>query len=183
MDRQNLMQLVQFWIVVDGFRNPLEDDNDEYVGDSEAKSWTTSDRNDIAQINEAYLSKPEIKISPVAQEAVKEFLRAGKNATDTQYRAASRAVLRTQTAAYEEMLDPHFQHFKKSDIWFKFLQAEHAIAPTAVANTHSDSNDEYVSPTNRPKPPPRAVTAISRSSDLRRAVASSGDLKGVIKIA
>jgi hypothetical protein len=26
MDRQKLMSLVQFWVVVDGFRNPLEDD-------------------------------------------------------------------------------------------------------------------------------------------------------------
>src|ERR1700761_8188049 len=124
MDRQNLMQLVQFWIVVDGFRNPLEDDNDEYVGDSEAKSWTTSDRNDLAQINEAYLSKPEIKISPVAWERVKEFLRAGKNATNAQYHAARKAILKTQTNAYEEMLDPHFKNFKKSDLWFKFLATE-----------------------------------------------------------
>ena len=29
MDRQKLMPLVQFWLVVDGFRNPLEDDGPE----------------------------------------------------------------------------------------------------------------------------------------------------------
>ena len=68
MDQADLMRLVQFWIVVDGFRNPLEVETDEgqdYVG--ALPTWNESDRADLAQIYEAYLSKPELKILPVGQ--------------------------------------------------------------------------------------------------------------------
>ncbi|KAI5294948.1 Intermediate filament protein, partial [Ascosphaera pollenicola] len=63
MDRQRLMPLVQFWLVVDGFRNPLEDDGPE--GEQlplQLPPWTDSDRLDLAQIEAAYLSRPELKV-------------------------------------------------------------------------------------------------------------------------
>jgi sorting nexin-25 len=181
MDRQHLMRLVQFWIVVDGFRNPLEDDNEDghdYVGS--AQTWTLSDRNDIAQINDGYLSKPEIKVAPFSREDVKAFLRAGKTATDAQYHAARKAVLRTQTAAYEEMLDPYFHNFKRSDMWYKFLATtEDTIHSPISTGSHHNSHDEQVNPVpSRPKVP-RTVTVIgpNKSTDLRRAITSSVDLK------
>jgi sorting nexin-25 len=42
MDQSDLMRLVQFWIVVDGFRNPLELDTDEssdHLGSSSIWTW------------------------------------------------------------------------------------------------------------------------------------------------
>lgn len=185
MDRQNLMRLVQFWIVVDGFRNPLEDDNDEHVDDSEAQSWTASDRTDLAQINDAYLSKPEIKISPVARETVKAFLRAGKIATNAQYHAARRTVLKAQTSAYEEMLDPHFVNFKKSDLWFKFLATEDAVVSPVTKLAQSELTDDSApSNSSRPSKSLRGGTGsiVTKEPDLRRAVASSSDLRGVGKL-
>jgi sorting nexin-25 len=181
MDRQNLMRLVQFWIVVDGFRNPLEDDNDENpTHSSSAQTWTPADRADLAQINDAYLSKPEINTSPVDLEDVKIFLRAGKAATGAQYHAARRAVLRTQTAAYEKMLDPYFINFKKSNMWFKFLDTEEANAAPPLTPSHAEPpHNGHTSPTmSRPK---ASRSLNSKAPDLRRAVASSADLKGVAK--
>jgi sorting nexin-25 len=183
MDRQNLMPLVQFWIVVDGFRNPLEDDNDEFVGDSDGRSWTTSDRNDLAQINEAYLSKPEINISPVGGETIKTFLRAGKNATNAQHHAARRAVLKAQTNAYEEMKDSHFVNFKKSDLWYKFLATEDAVvSPTTKLAQSEATDDSPSSNSNRTSKPLPAGNVIAKEPDLRRAVASASDLRGVGKL-
>ncbi|KAF2667784.1 intermediate filament protein-like protein [Microthyrium microscopicum] len=180
MERRHLMRLVQFWIVVDGFRNPLEDENDQATPvNSTSITWTPADRQDIAQINEGYLTKPEIKISPLAHEDVKAFLRAGKTATNAQYQAARRAVLLTQGTAYDEMLDNYFLNFKKSDLWYKFLAAEDAIArPLSPLGNHT-SNSQHTNshndhPPTRPKPP----RAVHTSKDLRRAVASSADLKG-----
>ena len=97
MDRQKLMSLVQFWVVVDGFRNPLEDDfGDEAAPTSLA--WKPADRNDLALISETYLSKPELKVSEESRRAVKTFLSAGKRATPEQYRKARMVVLTTQSA-------------------------------------------------------------------------------------
>lgn len=178
MDRQRLMRLVQFWIVVDGFRNPLEEDTDEPASTGD---WTDSDRVDLAQINEGYLTQPEIKIEPIAREAVKAFLKAGKNASNSQYQNARRAVLRTQTAAYEEMQEPHFSNFKKTDLWFKLLASEEA-APTLAPTTNQTDNimpsrQSLDSP--RPAKPHRLNTqpANLKAPDLRRAIASASDLK------
>ncbi|UKZ55257.1 hypothetical protein TrVGV298_009077 [Trichoderma virens] len=76
MDRQRLMPLVQFWLVVDGFRNPLEDDGQDDELPSTLPMWTDSDRLDLLQIHQAYLSKPDLNVPDIAKKAVKEFLQA-----------------------------------------------------------------------------------------------------------
>jgi sorting nexin-25 len=184
MDQADLMRLVQFWIVVDGYRNPLEVDTEEspeHTGSFPA--WTEADRTDLAQIHEAYLSKAELKILPEARKAVSEFLKAGRSATPLQYHNARRSLLEAQTAAYDQLQEPYFRRFKKSNLYYKWLAMEEAaktegsaIKTKTVARTLDD--------------PASAAPAMSRTQssqrptlqppqgDLRRAVASSSDLKG-----
>ncbi|APA14893.1 hypothetical protein sscle_13g096630 [Sclerotinia sclerotiorum 1980 UF-70] len=127
MDRQNCMSLVQFWIVVDGFRNPLEDDgaDDDEVPTTIAP-WTEADRTDLAQINDAYLSKPELKVPETSRQIVQEFLKAGNKATSKQYFMARRAILRAQTSALEVMQDKFYPYFKRSDLFYKCLTSQEA---------------------------------------------------------
>jgi sorting nexin-25 len=178
MDRLHLMRLVQFWIVVDGFRNPLEEDTDEPAD----YAWTESDRQDLAQISDGYLSKPEIKASPVAREAVKTFLRAGSAATNAEYQAARRAVLQSQTAVYEEMQEPYFGNFKKTNMWYKLLASEEANpTPMSSTSSHQAELPAHTSAGRRPSQLPRTSTGpakLNKPPDLRRAVASAADLKG-----
>ncbi|XXG95924.1 tRNA (guanine-N(7)-)-methyltransferase (tRNA(m7G46)-methyltransferase) [Hypoxylon texense] len=127
MDRQGLMSLVQFWLVVDGLRNPLEDDGpDNEQLPSTLSPWTESDRTDLAQIDQAYLSKPELKVSPSSRQTIREFLDAGKAASPAQYYKARRAVLRTQSAVLEGMQSKYLDAFKKSDLFYKALASEEA---------------------------------------------------------
>ncbi|KAK7753600.1 tRNA (guanine-N(7)-)-methyltransferase (tRNA(m7G46)-methyltransferase) [Diatrype stigma] len=127
MDRQRLMPLVQFWLVVDGFRNPLEDDGpEEEQLPSTLPPWTDSDRADLAQIDQAYLSRPELKVPPSSRKAIHEFLAAGKQATPEQYHLARRGVLKAQVTVLEEMQSKYFQSFKKSDLFYKALASEDA---------------------------------------------------------
>ncbi|EOD50953.1 putative intermediate filament protein [Neofusicoccum parvum UCRNP2] len=113
MDRQGLMRLVQFWIVVDGFRDPLEEDTGETDDASLELSWGASERADLAQIYEGYLTKPELAAPDNLRRIVDDFLRAGKRATSIQYLAARRAVLQVQSLVYHEMADRYFARFKK----------------------------------------------------------------------
>ncbi|KAF8867249.1 hypothetical protein BDZ45DRAFT_609494 [Acephala macrosclerotiorum] len=197
MDRQRLMSMVQFWIVVDGFRNPLEDDNAEDVEiPTTLAPWTESDRNDLAQINEAYLSKPELKVPEGSRQVVQDFLKAGNDATPKQYFLARRAILRAQTSALEVMQYKHFQNFKKSDLFYKCLTSQEAqeaskslAAPTSPLGP-SRSDDNYRPPvpqranTSQPfatKPPLSRITSKlipKRPGDLRRQAASAVDLAG-----
>lgn len=183
MDQADLMRLVQFWIVVDGIRNPLEVDTEEVPEPAGSLSpWTDSDRTDLAQIHEAYLSKAELKILPEARKAVSEFLKAGRTATPQQYHNARRALMEAQVAAYDQLQEPYFRRFKKSNLYYKWLAMDEA------ANTGSSAvKTKTVARTL--DNPSSAAPIMSRThsnqrpalqppqGDLRRAVASSTDLK------
>lgn len=200
MDRQNLMSMVQFWIVVDGFRNPLEDDlaDDDDIP-TNLKPWTDADRTDLAQINEAYLGKKELKVSERSKQLVGDFLKAGKVATPQQYYLARRAILRAQTSALETMQAKYFANFKKSDLFYKCLTSQEAmksiaqpipvqrpISPTTPARRDSTGYLEISPPVRtssaqgfprKPLPLSRvSAKLLPRRNDMRRQATSSVDL-------
>ncbi|EAT77552.2 hypothetical protein SNOG_15009 [Parastagonospora nodorum SN15] len=188
MDQVELMRLVQFWLVVDGIRNPLEVDTDEPAENvSSFPTWTEADRTDLAQIYEAYLSKAELKL-PEARKAVSEFLKAGRSATPAQYHNARRALLEAQTEAYDQLQEPYFRRFKKSNLYYKWLAMDEAanaghsgIKTTTAARTLD--NPSIVAPVMSRTQSGQILSAQPPHGDLRRAVASSSDLKsqGVIR--
>ncbi|KAL0260803.1 tRNA (guanine-N(7)-)-methyltransferase (tRNA(m7G46)-methyltransferase) [Diplodia seriata] len=179
MERQGLMRLVQYWIVVDGFRDPLEEDTGDTDDASLDLSWGASERADIAQIYEAYLTKPELAVPDGTRRIVDDFLKAGKRATSAQYLAARRAVLEVQSLVYHKMADRYFARFKRSDLWFKWLASDEAStlskSPPGAPNL-SHSVGTLPSPS---KPPAFARTLSSQSTDLRRAAVSTSDLKNI----
>lgn len=172
MDRHRLMSLVQFWIVVDGFRNPLEDD---FGDDAPTKSvtWTGSDRNDIILISENHLSKPEIGVPEEARKTVKDFIYAGKRATPEQYRKARTAILSAQSTVLEEMQIKYFPGFKKSDLYYKYLASDEAATTSSVhlersASRHSPASDIYPAVLQRTD-----SQTSNRSRDMRNPVRPS----------
>ena len=189
MDRHRLMTLVQFWVVVDGFRNPLEDD---FGGDdsfsSGAAHWSESDRSDIAQITEAYFSKPELKVPESSREVVRQFLKAGRYATPTQYRQARSAVLRAQTKVLENLNDKYFPAFKNSDLFYKHLSSEEANQKHQTKPSARPLRPPFIasiaeSPP-KPYPPLRSSSTLSAPPvELKRNASSSHDLKSAYKAA
>ncbi|KAK3303453.1 PXA domain-containing protein [Chaetomium strumarium] len=183
MDRQRLMPLVQFWLVVDGFRNPLEDDGPE--GEQlplQLPPWTESDRLDLAQIDAAYLSRPELKVPDSSKRIIQEFLKAGKRATPEQYYRARREILRAQSAVLEEMRLKHFQNFKKSDLFFKALAAEEASNRTALSapgpgpGLPLPRTSSYIS--SKPNPVARLVPRL-HTGPIHRRSGSASDLRAM----
>ncbi|KAL6236399.1 hypothetical protein BDW75DRAFT_111799 [Aspergillus navahoensis] len=188
MDRQHLMSLVQFWIVVDGFRNPLEDDFGDESSPS-SKTWTTADRNDMALISATYLTKPELKVTEESRQAVKAFLSAGKRATPEQYRRARTVILSTQSAVLEELQEVYFPKFKQSDLYWKYLASDDVShSSPAMPSPSSQQSPVGVLDTQerRPLPPLLNRTAsqpgLRPKKDLRRAAISSNDVSGLGKL-
>ncbi|RAK73936.1 putative intermediate filament protein (Mdm1) [Aspergillus fijiensis CBS 313.89] len=181
MDRQKLMSLVQFWIVVDGFRNPLEDD----FGDEDSPtstSWTSTDQNDMALISQRYLNKPELKVPEESRRAVKAFLNAGKRATADQYRKARTVILTTQSAVLEELQSTYYPKFKKSDLYYKYLASDEVSQSASHVPPKSPSTADL--PERRPLPPLMTRTSSQPSAkpkDLRRAAVSSSDVRSMGK--
>ena len=181
MDRHRRMSLVQFWVVVDGFRNPLDSDFPER-DDQALPEWTESDRLDLAQIYETYLSRPELKVSEASRETVRSFLKVGRSATPSQYLQAKTAVLKIQADVLEEMKEEHFPNFKRSDLYYKYLTADDASSRlTSRAKQRASKFPSIASiPESPTKPPPVSrVSSIGSTSDpkLMRSATSHGDLK------
>ncbi|KAL2133791.1 hypothetical protein VTI74DRAFT_1688 [Chaetomium olivicolor] len=183
MDRQRLMPMVQFWLVVDGFRNPLEDDGPE--GEQlplQLPPWTESDRLDLAQIDAAYLRKPELKVPDSSKRIIQEFLKAGKRASPEQYYRARREILRAQSAVLEEMRAKHFQNFKKSDLFFKALAAEEASKRTTMSTSVPRSGSPLPRSNShnpsRPTPVARLAPRL-HTGPIARRTGSASDLKGM----
>ncbi|KAF4781488.1 hypothetical protein HER10_EVM0012650 [Colletotrichum scovillei] len=187
MDRHHMMPLVQFWLVVDGFRNPLEDEgqDDEHLP-SNLPMWTSSDREDLGQIDHAYLSKPELKVSKASRDEVRAFLNAGKTATPEQYYRARRAILRAQTAVLDAMQAQFFQAFKKSDLFYKCLASQEASAKSAPLPVAEPSASTPAPPAHPPthrsshsfqfKPSPVTRIAPRLTRPLSRRAGSASDL-------
>jgi sorting nexin-25 len=195
MDRLRVLSFVQFWLVVDGFRNPLEDDGqeDEQIP-SNLAMWTDADRLDLAQIEQAYLSKPELKVPDSSRREVKDFLAAGNSGTPEQYYKARRAILRAQSAVLDVMQSKYYQSFKKSDLFYKCLASEEASklatpAPLPAPPPPPPSLNHILAPTPPPnhraslsyqsKPNPVARLAPRLVLGQNRRAGSTSDLRGL----
>ncbi|TKA24958.1 hypothetical protein B0A50_06056 [Salinomyces thailandicus] len=184
MDRLTLMRLVQFYLVVDGFRNPLEGENDEPApGVAEEP-----DRMDIAQMYEGYLSRTELRSPESALQRVRHYLKLGSKASKQDYIAARKAVLATQTQTYNLLKETHFENFKKSDLYYKWLAIDDNPGPPKLQIKHLSSplspdripSPSEISPTQTRKP---QLPLPKREPELRRAVLSTTDLKSSAKTA
>lgn len=182
MDRQQLMTLVQFWIVVDGLRNPLEDDlqvDDSFS--SVRRNWTEADKSDLAHVYDAYLLKPEIEVPEQSLDPIKAFLKSGKNATMSQYLQARGVALRAQSSVLEKMQEKYFPNFKKSDLFYKYLTSDDSARLNDRPTTRASKNPAVETIPESPSHPPPASRLNSLVSDsgldLRRNVSSNGDLK------
>ena len=181
MDRLKLMSLVQFWVVVDGFRSPLEDD----FGDESATgrtTWSDADRLDIAQISEAYMSKPELKVPSENRKAIKDFLQAGRKAISQQYQAARTAILTAQSEVLQVLQEKHLPGFRKSDLYYKFVASDD-YRKAAPPITVQEDDDRQLPPTKpvRPQALPmiRTSSQPAKPKDLRRAAVSTSDMRSM----
>lgn len=179
MDRLNLLRLVQFYLVVDGFRGPLEGDDDEPPpGIAEDPG-----RMDIGQMYEGYLNKSELHPSRQSMQAVGEYLKAGQKASGEQYIEARRAVLRTQTQVYNAMKDSHYENFRRSDLYYKWLAVDDNPALTNIHNKQLSSplspDSALSSESSRMKKP--QLPNLHKEPELRRVVLSTTDLRSSAK--
>ncbi|KAI9885137.1 MAG: hypothetical protein M1823_003067 [Watsoniomyces obsoletus] len=179
MDRRRLMTLVQFWLVVEGIRNPLEDDpiEEEEESGSGSLAWSEADRNDLVQIDLAYLSRPELNVAQDLREAVSVFLANGVTATSTEYYHARKAVLRAQTDVLGRMQEQDFPEFKRSDLFFKYLTSDE-VADKRGSRMASPTPPSGESSSRRPSAILRkSTTFATRLGRLKKISASSSDVR------
>ncbi|KAH9849249.1 PXA domain-containing protein [Lenzites betulinus] len=145
MDRRQRSLLVQFWLTVESFKNPLEsvdsgssDDDDEPLLDS-AQSATLKE--DISLINELYFSSPVpdpvlSAVSPKHVSTIRSFGQSAETSTPASERHVRRSVMLAQRQIEREM-EQDFEEFQRSELWFRAIADVQANGGKATAEDPS----------------------------------------------
>ena len=179
MDRLNLVSLVKFYLVVDGFRAPSTEDGTKNTSPLTLQSWTDSDRLKILQIYNSYLTKPELRIPASLLIDIKRFLDAGEAASQSDYVSARRSVLEVQTIVFYKLQNPHFANFKSSDIFDRWITSKGISASSALMDTKQPWRE---STKVNPFETQASKMLKAGTPPLRRSPASTSDLKSVLNI-
>ena len=185
MDRRNRSLLVQFWLTVESFKNPLEsvesgtsDDDDDPIQDP---SHTASAKEDISMIYELYFSgltpHPALAaISPKHSSAIRAFVLHETTPSPPMERKARRSVMLDQKQV-EQNMEQDFEDFERSELWFRVVEDTNA-SRKAASSSHmppgarrhreasSSSRENLLEPGHHGLPSPNAPPPMQRSESL-----------------
>ncbi|KZT73343.1 PhoX domain-containing protein [Daedalea quercina L-15889] len=129
MDRRHRSLLVQFWLTVESFKNPLEsvdsgsdDDDDEAVLDP---SRSATLKEDISMMNELYFSgtTPDPVLGAISQkhvQAIRSFGLSEGPPTSAEESRVRKSVMLAQRQVEREM-EQDFEEFQRSELWFRVV--------------------------------------------------------------
>ena len=133
LDRRDRSLLVQFWLTVESFKDPLESaDSDSDVPDTAPLptpgAESTTSKEDITMIHELYFAaeKPHPALSTVSVKystAIREFATASPDdaaPSPALLRKARRSVIRAQRQV-EQAMEADFEEFERSELWFRVV--------------------------------------------------------------
>ncbi|KAF7307170.1 hypothetical protein MIND_00510600 [Mycena indigotica] len=157
MDRRNRSLLVQFWLTVESFKNPLESVDSDSSGDEDEQfqdlSTSITVKEDITMIHELYFSMPtpHPTLASIPQkhiQRIRDFATSTDPPTPASQRTVRRSVMLAQRQV-ERSMEHDFEEFERSQLWFRAI---------------SDTDFGRSSLQNSPEPPPslkdrRSVTA------------------------
>jgi hypothetical protein len=172
------MRLVQFYLLVNNIKDPLEDADSDPL--PQHSTWTQNDIDDLSAILDGYFSDSALDVDPPLKSDLATFLKgtAQKDgaATADQYQKARKAILITQQSVYQAMEREDWELFRKTDLWHKYLAAAET-APITPAR-----------PTTAPKPTAITMTRSQSTGGMPRQSGiyplrneSSSDLKRFIR--
>ena len=127
MDRRKRALLVQFWLTVETFKDPLESVDSESEGeDSNRPLTSTTVKEDVKMVYELYFSDRQSTSSPLLSAIPRKYVTAIQNYVlhsssdpdQTQAKRARQTVLLAQRQIEGDMADD-FEDFKRSELWFR----------------------------------------------------------------
>jgi sorting nexin-25 len=181
MDRRNRSLLVQFWLTVESFKNPLEsiESDDSENGDPSPPPQTSTAKEDISMIYELYFSGTPLNpsLSTISSKhilAIRDFASETSPAPNME-RRARRSVMLAQRQV-EQAMEQDFEEFERSELWFRVVEdigASRATnrddGPSRIAFSTSDedfSNSKSTRVPTRPLSPvhrPDQTTSTSQN--------------------
>ncbi|KAK0208716.1 PhoX domain-containing protein [Desarmillaria ectypa] len=130
MDRRHRSLLVQFWLTVESFKNPLEpvDSDSENEEDEAIQDPTTAItvKEDISMIYELYFSSPTSHpaLSCISQkngDIIRDFARNEVTPSLASQKRVRRSVMTAQKQVEMEM-EQDFEEFERTELWFRVIE-------------------------------------------------------------
>jgi sorting nexin-25 len=175
MDRRNRSSLVQFWLHVESFKNPLESvESGDDSGDEEALKTpgfagvSSTVKEDMQGIYEMYFSNPSSSstllrvVNGRHVDSVKEFVLHTEAPTGQQERRVRRSVLLAQRQVEKEM-EEDFADFVRSDLWFRAMGDMEPKKDTRPPLVHRQSAPAVPSHPASPEPDQSAFNSNLRT--------------------
>lgn len=160
MDRRHRSLLVQFWLTVESFKNPLEsidsgssDDEDERIQDS---SNSATVKEDISMINDLYFSRsahhPTLaSISKKHIDLIRSFAESQEPSSAATQRKVRRSVMLAQRQVERDM-EQDFEDFERSELWFRAIGdtdfGNHTAHPDAYPSTRERGPTAFAQPSH-----------------------------------
>jgi len=153
MDRRNRSLLVQFWLTVESFKNPLEavDSDSSGEDDDELIQHSETVKEDITMVNDLYFSSPTPHpalsvISAKHINAIRVFALDDSAPNPSAERKVKRNVMLAQRQVERDM-EGDFEDFQRSPLWFRVVgDTESNNAMTASVMSSSVVSDGGSSP-------------------------------------
>lgn len=124
-ERRKASERVRFWVLVEGLKDPLEDQLNEVALGSTASVPLLSDNaiDDLRLIWSSCLSRDPFRSSPSHLGTIREFVeRAGSEPASVQeLRKVRFAIFAIQHEVFETMQDDEFPAFVASDLYYKAI--------------------------------------------------------------
>ena len=173
MDRQSRSLLVQFWLTVESFKNPLEsiESDDSESDDPSLPPQTSTAKEDISMIYELYFSgTPHSSLSTISPKyisAIRDFA-SEKSPVPFMERRARKGVMLAQRQV-EQAMEQDFEEFERSELWFRVVEdigaSRAANSDDGERRTSFSASDENLSNSKSGRAP-RSLSPVPRSDSF-----------------
>ncbi|OCF31087.1 hypothetical protein I316_07218 [Kwoniella heveanensis BCC8398] len=179
MERRGRSRLVQYWLTVEGFKDPLEAagldsaiDSTGQLSSQPVNGNAQTFGEDVAFLYEMYFAAGQsgVSIATKHRQIIEEIAQSGISALSAaEVQKVKHAVFSSQKAVYEQMAEEDWPPFQKSELFIKAVTdlRRAGVPPTVTVPVMPDrilpSPPTYSSPLSRP-PPLRSPTTPAESS-------------------
>lgn len=148
MERRGRSHLVQFWLTVEGFKDPLDASGGLGLKTEDRGMNARTMKDDMAFLHATYFnSEHRIAVSPRLVETVAELAEREGALTAEQVEDGKRVVYDAQKDVYDQMEEEDWSAFQKSELYLKALsELKDSVRPRI---TRTWSHSPPTSPTQR----------------------------------
>jgi sorting nexin-25 len=169
MERGSRSRLVQFWLTVEGFKDPLEGigqnatlDGTLIASDVQTTQSAQTVFEDVSFLRETYFTSTNELLSLPARHVavIDELVQAGRLAP-SDVRRAKQAMFACQQAVYDQMQEEDWAGFKKSELYIKACSdlSKGSLLPRSPVNSPKTSSFPFLPTSPAPPVPLRQQTA------------------------